>query len=67
MTDTKPERNSVEVRIMIIVFDSTVLISNFHLKGPSFRLFKWFIENTDAKLVVPKIVVEEVNRKWGQV
>lgn len=49
---------------MIIVFDSTVLISNFHLKGPSFRLFKWFIENTDAKLVVPKIVVEEVKNKY---
>ena len=49
---------------MIVVFDSTVLISNFHLMGPSFRLFKWFIENTDTKLVVPKVVVEEVKNKY---
>lgn len=49
---------------MKIVFDSTVLIKDFHMSGPSFRLFEWFLSNREATLVVPQIVLEEVKNKY---
>ena len=49
---------------MKIVFDSTVLVSNFHMTGPSFRLLEWFLKNRQARLVVPRIVLAEVKNKY---
>ncbi len=51
---------------MKIVLDSTVLIENFHLRGPKFRLLEWFVNNGHGRLVVPQIVVAEVTNKYRQ-
>jgi len=45
---------------MKIVFDSNIIIKNFHMKEPSFRLFEWFLNNCEATLVVPQIVIAEI-------
>ena len=51
---------------MKIVLDATVLVSSFHLRGPKFQLFEWYLRNESAKLVVPQIVVEEVKNKFRE-
>ena len=33
------------------------------MSGPIYRLFKWFINNHNPKLIVPQIVLEEVKNK----
>lgn len=52
---------------MKIVLDSTVIISNFFMSGPTFRLFKWFIDIHNPKLIVPQIVLEEVKNKYREI
>jgi hypothetical protein len=51
---------------MKIVLDSTVLIKNFNLTGPSFRLLEWYIEKSSSELVVPKIILLEVQNKYRE-
>ena len=49
---------------MKIVIDSTVLIGNFYMAGPTFRLLRWFLHNQPSELVVPQVVLEEVKTKY---
>ena len=46
---------------MKVVLDSTALISNFLMKGPTFRLFKWFLNNKESKLVIDGHYAENVS------
>ena len=51
---------------MKIVFDSTVLISNYYMLGPTFRLFRWFLHNQPSDLAIPQVVLEEVKNKYKE-
>src|SRR5262245_58518010 len=43
-----------------VVLDSNPLIADYWLRSPSFALLRDFMKKTSAKLVIPKIVFEEV-------
>ena len=43
-----------------VVLDSSVLCSDLHLEGHSFRIFFDGVKNTDLRLFVPGIVIDEV-------
>lgn len=47
-------------RPKFIVLDSNVFIADYWIRSPSFVLLRDFLKKTDATLVVPKIVIEEV-------
>ena len=51
---------------MKIVIDSNIIIKNFHMKGPAFRMLEWFLHNCDATLIVPQIVISEVKNKYRE-
>jgi hypothetical protein len=49
-----------------IVLDSNIFISDYWLKKPSALLLEAFLRRTKAKLVIPRVVVEEVKNKHSQ-
>lgn len=51
---------------MNIVLDSNTIISDFHLEGSGFAALKAFLERTDAKLLIPTIVLDEVVNKFKE-
>ena len=52
---------------MRIILDSNIYISDLRMTNQSFRLFRAKLPQIDAKLIVPKIVVEEVINKHKEI
>jgi hypothetical protein len=55
--DAKP---AAELKPEFVVLDSTVFIADYWLRSSSFVLLREFLKKSSAKLVVPRIVLEEV-------
>jgi len=49
---------------MVIVLDSNIFISDFHLRGTAFETLRHVPARVDARVVVPQAVVEEVVRHF---
>ena len=49
---------------MRIVFDTNILVNRWHLAGPHFELLARFITQTRSSLIMPKIVLEELQSKY---
>jgi predicted nucleic acid-binding protein len=49
-----------------VVIDSSVLCSDLHLEGHSFSIFFDGVKNTDLRLFVPRIVIDEVVNHFRQ-
>ncbi len=51
---------------MKIVFDTNVIFNDWYLNKPGFEPFKMFLRLSGAKLVVPKLVIEEAKNKYRE-
>lgn len=53
-----------EGNIMIVILDSNIFTADFHMSGNNFNLFMDFLNRTDSKLYVPRVVLLEVKNNF---
>lgn len=51
---------------MIIILDSSVVCSDFQMKGSNFHLLGDYLNKTKSQLVYPEIVIDEVKNKYKE-
>lgn len=52
---------------MNIVLDTNIKYGNWFLNNPSFDLLTKYIEISNGKLIIPRIVVEEIKNKYKEI
>ena len=52
--------------MMKIVFDTNVIFKDWFFKTPNMELLKKYLDSSDSKLVIPKIVLAEVLNKYKE-
>ncbi len=49
-----------------IVFDTNVIFKDWFFKTPNMELLKRYLDSSDSKLVIPKIVLAEILNKYKE-
>lgn len=51
---------------MKVFFDSNIIIADYNLSSPHMRVLDAFLQRTNGRLFIPKIVMEEVKSKYRE-
>jgi len=51
---------------MVIILDTCILCSDYHMKGSYFHLLFDYIKKTKSSLIYPEVVVDEVKNKYKE-
>ncbi|MBM9616309.1 DUF4935 domain-containing protein [Desulfobulbus rhabdoformis] len=49
---------------MHIFIDTNIFFNNWYLRSAHFQIFSNYIKNTDARILLPKVICEEVENKY---